>query len=330
MREKTTLKVGNIIKSYLSQFPELSSTDIAKRILSNPVAQNHFKSEENARALIRYYRGKMGNKARSELQTMQYIQDELKVPKGRKNELKHYKLPTSINKVLLISDVHAPYHDEVALTAALQYGINEKVDCIVINGDFVDFYSKSRFESDYRERDFPNEISTAKGLLEMIRRVYPSAHIVYKIGNHDDRWNQFLVRNEIKGLDALELSSLLGFAQLNIVEVGSMATIWANKLAIIHGHEHKYGMIAPVNPARGLFLRTKQSALMSHVHRVSEHTEKTHDGKLIGCWSTGCLCQLTPDYMPYNNHYHGFAIIELHQRDMFTVYNKRVIDGNVY
>lgn len=119
MREKTTLSVGNIIKSYLSQFPELSSTDIAKRILSNPVAQNHFKSEENARALIRYYRGKMGSKAKAELRTMQYIQQELNVPKGRKNELKHYKLPTSINKILLISDVHAPYHDEVALTAAL-------------------------------------------------------------------------------------------------------------------------------------------------------------------------------------------------------------------
>jgi predicted phosphodiesterase len=261
---------------------------------------------------------------------MQFVEKELIVPQGQRNELKHYKLPTKYKKILLLSDVHAPYHDELALKVALKHGIKEKVDCIILNGDFIDFYSKSRFESDYRQRNFPNEIKVAKGLLQMIRKVFPNALMVYKIGNHDDRWSQFLVRNEIKGLDSIELASLLGFKELGIVEVDSMATIWANKLAIIHGHEHKYGMIAPVNPARGLFLRTKQSALMSHVHRVSEHTEKTHDGKLIGCWSTGCLCQLTPDYMPYNNHYHGFAIIELHDKGMFTVYNKKIIDGNVY
>jgi predicted phosphodiesterase len=330
MRGQKITEVGNIVKAYLRDFPDLSSSALAQRILSNPMAKNHFRTEEHARSTIRYYRGTSGAEKRQKLAIMDYIQTELIVPKGQKNEIKHYKLPTTIKKVLLISDVHAPYHDELALKVALQTGIDEQVDCIIINGDFIDFYSKSRFESDYRQRDFPNEVNVAKGLLQMIRRVFPHAHIVYKIGNHDDRWNQFLVRNEIKGLDCLELSALLGFAELGIIEVGNMATIWANKLAIIHGHEHKYGMIAPVNPARGLFLRTKQSALMSHVHRVSEHTEKTHAGKLIGCWSTGCLCQLTPDYMPYNNHYHGFAIIELYQKGMFTVYNKKVIDGNVY
>jgi len=95
-------------------------------------------------------------------------------------------------------------------------------------------------------------------------------------------------------------------------------------------HEHKYGMIAPVNPARGLFMRTKQSALMGHVHRVSEHTEKAHDGKLIGCWSTGCLCELQPDYSPYNNFGHGFAHVILEKDGTFTVLKKKIINGKVY
>jgi hypothetical protein len=34
--------------------------------------------------------------------------------------------------------------------------------------------------------------------------------------------------------------------------------------------------------------------------------------------------------MPYNNHNHGFALIELHDKEMFTVYNKKIINGKVY
>jgi len=322
---------GNIIVNYLKDFPQLTPTQLAERIMSNPIWENHFKDKETIRGLIRYYKGVSGNKQRKKMpEKGQYFIDKLNIPNGEKNELKHYKIPNKVKRILLLSDIHVPYHDEIALQTALEYGIEQEIDCIILNGDFIDFYAVSRWETDYRKRNFANEIKVAQNILSVIRDVFPLAHIVYKVGNHDDRWSQFLLRNELKGIDDIELSGLLKFKELGITEVASMATIWANKLAIIHGHEHKYGMIAPVNPARGLFLRTKQSALMSHVHRVSEHTEKTHDGKLIGCWSTGCLCELTPEYMPYINHNHGFALIELHDKEMFTVYNKKIINGKVY
>ena len=324
---------GKIVMNYLDDYPTLTPTQLANRIWSNEISRNHFKHVEEIRGLVRLYTGKNGKKFREKGKIIaggKYYRENLVIPNGEKNELKHYRIPKQINRILLLSDVHVPYHDEVALQVALEYGIEKEIDCIILNGDFIDFYGISRWETDYRKRNFANEIKIAQNILKVIRDTFPLAHIVYKIGNHDDRWSQFLLRNELKGLDEIELSGLLKFKELEITEVGSMATIWANKLAILHGHEHKYGMIAPVNPARGLFLRTKQSAIMSHVHRVSEHTEKTHDGKLIGCWSTGCLCELTPEYMPYNNHNHGFALIELHDKEMFTVYNKKIINGEVY
>ena len=321
---------AEIVKKYLAEFPSLTPTQLAHRILSNPISKNHFQNAEDVRGVIRVYMGKKGKKSRQDITSNQFFRDKLNIPHGEKNELKHYTIPKQYKHILLLSDIHVPYHDEVALQVALEYGIEKEIDCIVLNGDFIDFYAVSRWETDYRKRNFANEIKVAQQILTVIRETFPLAHIVYKIGNHDDRWAQFLLKNELKGLDEIELSGLLKFRELGIKEVKSMATIWANKLAILHGHEHKYGMIAPVNPARGLFLRTKQSAIMGHVHRVSEHTEKTHDGKLIGCWSVGCLSELTPEYMPYNNHNHGFALIELHDKEMFTVYNKKIINGEVY
>ena len=329
MAKQTTIK-GKIVKAYLADYPQLNPTQLAERIFSTAEGKNIFETKEDIRNLIRRYRGLHGVIDRKNVTDKRFFIDKLNIPIGEKNELKHYKIPSWLKKILVLPDVHAPHHDEVALQTAIEYGVQEEIDTIIINGDFIDFYAISRWETDYRKRNFANEIKIAKNILEVIRDVFPLAHIIYKIGNHDDRWSQFLLRNELKGLGDIELSGLLNFRELQITEVGSMATIWANKLAILHGHEHKYGMIAPVNPARGLFLRTKQSALMSHVHRVSEHTEKAHDGKLIGCWSTGCLCQLNPEYMPYNNHNHGFAIVELHDKEMFTVYNKKIINGKVY
>jgi len=322
---KTPSLKGKIVLRYLNEYPELTTTELANRIYSNDINKNHFKNVEDVRSTIRYYRGTKGKYNYS------VLNKELlhKLPTGIKSQIKHHIIKGA-NKILLLSDIHVPYHDEIAINAAIAYGKKQKVDCIILNGDFIDFYSISRFETDHRKRNFSNEVTTAIDVLRYIRNQFKNEQIIYKVGNHDDRWQQFIIKNELTGLNEIELQGLLKFKELGIKMVDSMATIYANKLAIIHGHEHRYGLIAPVNPARGLFLRTKQSVIMSHVHRISEHTEKTHDGKLIGCWSTGCLCELTPDYMPYNNHNHGFAVIELQKNNMFTVYNKKIIDGIVY
>jgi hypothetical protein len=34
-------------------------------------------------------------------------------------------------------------------------------------------------------------------------------------------------------------------------------------------------------------------------------------GKYINTYSTGCLTSLMPKYMPYNQHTHGFAMVEI-------------------
>lgn len=285
-------------------------------------------SVEEIRGLIRYYTGALGDRARGKIATREFFAENL--PKAKREILRHYNVPKANKNILLLCDIHVPYHDSEALGLAIQYGLEQNVDTIILDGDFTDFYAASRFETDYTERNLQEEIYQSRDILYTLRELFPKALIVFKWGNHEVRWGQWLMKNELKTFTEFQLSALLHFKELDIVEVFDKATIWAGKLAILHGHEHKYGMIAPVNPARGLFLRTKQSAIMGHVHRASEHTEKAHDGKLIGCWSVGCLCQLSPEYMPYNNYGHGFAHILIENDGMFTVMNKKIINGKIY
>jgi hypothetical protein len=117
-------------------------------------------------------------------------------------------------------------------------------------------------------------------------------------------------------------------SKYGIEVVKSKKVILAGKLNIIHGHELPKGMAAPVNPARGFFLRTKASTIGGHHHQTSEHIENDLNNNLIGAFSTGCLCELNPHYMPINKWNHGFAVVENHGHD-FMVRNLKIINGRV-
>jgi hypothetical protein len=103
----------------------------------------------------------------------------------------------------------------------------------------------------------------------------------------------------------------------------------AGKLPILHGHEWFGGFAPPVNPARGLFLKAKESCIIGHHHRSSEHSEKNLSGQVTTTWSTGCLCGLQPEYAPYNNYNHGFAHVIVSSDGNYQVKNIRIIDYKI-
>lgn len=112
--------------------------------------------------------------------------------------------------------------------------------------------------------------------------------------------------------------------------IGDKTLVKAGKLNIHHGHLFFRGFIAPVNSARGLFLKAKESTICSHVHKISEHTETKLSGELTTCWSTGCLCELSPDYSPFANNYaHGFAHILVNDDRTYSVKNFRILNGKI-
>ena len=253
------------------------------------------------------------------------------LPESLEKEYKAFTLPVSDNNILFLSDIHIPYHNIQALTMALRYGVEQKVNTIYLNGDIVDFYAISRFEKDPRKRDLAKEVLYTRDFLRTLRGIFPNASIYYKCGNHDVRFEQYIMKNapDLLGLNEFNLETLLHLDKYNIHFIPSLQITHIGKLTALHGHELMTSVFSPVNIARGLFLRAKDSAICGHHHQASEHSEPNINGKVVTCWSVACLCELHPDYMPLNKHHHGFAHILVDKHGDFEVYNKRIINGKI-
>ncbi len=146
------------------------------------------------------------------------------------------------------------------------------------------------------------------------------------------RWEKFLLAkvHEIWDDPYFTLEERLRLNEEKVVMIDDKTLVKAGKLSITHGHHIFKGVFSPVNPARGAFLRSKQSVIVGHLHRASYHPEVDLDGKVIGCWSTGCLCELKPNYSPMvSNSQHGFAHILIEDSGDYTVKNYQIINGKI-
>jgi predicted phosphodiesterase len=232
----------------------------------------------------------------------------------------------------ILSDVHVPYHDRTAVEAAVKYLRRRKLDGIVLNGDIGDFYSVSRFLKDPKARSLRNEIQDQRDFLAWLRSQFRGAHIIFKRGNHEERWDAYIQGTDPRLWDLEELSfgNLLQLDAHGIDLAGRRQNILAGHLNILHGHELEQGASSPVNPARGAFLRTKECVAIGHRHQTSEHSEPTLSRKVIATWSMGCLCGLWPDYAVTNRWNHGFGFVEVGPRRAFSFENHKIINGVVY
>ena len=295
-----------------------------------------FKDVEDARVFLRYIEGKLGPKVRK-FKTIIPMPERPKnpynLPESYQEKREPFILPKVCDNILLISDLHIPYHDIDAITIALDYGKKENVNTIFINGDLIDNSRVSRFEKDMKKRSVKQEFDATKEFLVQLRAAFPDASIYWLKGNHCVRWEKFLEQKvrEIWDDPYFHLEERLRLNEQNIKLLDDTVLVKAGKLSITHGHHIIKGIFVPVSPARGAFMRAKQSVIVGHLHRSSYHTEMDLDGKVIGCWSTACLCELRPNYSPLvSNSQHGFAHITIDKTGDFTVKNYQIINGKLH
>ena len=251
------------------------------------------------------------------------------MPESYSNDFSTYEIKQT--STLVISDLHFPYQNNKAIETALQYGLDNKVTCILINGDLIDFANISRHEKDFRHRSINDEFIAVRAFLVALRGNFPKAKIVYKHGNHDERWEKWLYVKapEIFDVADFQLEILLKLGELKIDVVKDKRPIKIGKLTVLHGHE-LFGM-GGVNPARATFTKTMEDTLVGHYHRTSSHSEPTMNGRLISVHSQGCLCELHPMFMPVNKWGHGFSLVRLDLKtNEYFLENKVIINGKAY
>lgn len=324
----------DIVREYRLRFPKTPTNSLAIKIFKeNSVV---FKDKENVRYILRYIEGKQGSLKLKSLRDKSLVIDKPRplnpfhLPESEEVEFEPFIIK-GFKKVGLICDLHIPYHSIEAITTALEYLKKEKIDCIIINGDLLDFYQLSRFCKDPRKRNFKGELEAGREFLKVLKDKF-GVPIFYKLGNHELRFEKYLFVKapELLDIEEFKLEFLLRCQEYGCQIIGDKTIIKLGKLNIIHGHEFIGGAVAPVNIARGLYLKGKVSAIQGHNHITSEHTETNMNGEITTTWSVGCLSELHPEYMPLNKWNHGFCLIELEEEKYFRIYNKRIYKGKVY
>ena len=320
------------IDQYMDKYPTTKTQTLAKMYVAEFGGVVN-----NVRCQIQHRRGSRGDYHRSQLSRnadKQYQKKWIAFKEGLAKERREasttYKVPAKVRRVLFMNDLHFPFVDDAALKIAIDYGIEHDVNTIYLNGDIIDCEPISRYAS-RKKHTFLFELEQVRRFLAYLRDTFPDADIFYKLGNHEDRFEAYMLNNAERLLDVPEfqMDHLLRFKEYGVKMIGSKQLAMLGKLAVIHGHEYRM-MTNPVSPARSLFLKAKQAAIMGHNHQSTKQSGKRIDDQVYFCWSVGCLCDMKVDYHPFNEWSHGFAYIEVERNGNFIVALKDIINGQLY
>lgn len=100
---------------------------------------------------------------------------EFKAPKVKEKSFTRY---------IVINDLHVPFHNLDAITAAVNDAVANSVDEMVIGGDVVDCYALSRF-SKHKTVPIKTEFKEARLVMEYLASKFGKVTVLS--GNHDER-----------------------------------------------------------------------------------------------------------------------------------------------
>lgn len=249
---------------------------------------------------------------------------EFNIPDGEDEiEIPEMALPKRYRRIAVMSDIHLPYHDRNALVRAIKEVSSIGVDAIYLNGDVMDAYQLSKHEKNKLNRSFKYEVDMTRLFFEELRSKFKEEDIYFKIGNHDQRFDRYIMDNADQLAGLLTLEDVLRLRDSRIKMVSSMTRVIAGDLSILHGHE--LPIKGAVNHARAIMLKVASSVLCGHFHRDDVSYMRDLEGNVHIVYGSGCLCKLNPKYMPINNWNHGYTIVELDGTGKFNIVPKILI-----
>jgi len=326
---KPTQEQGRLAKKLIEEYPTAGKLTLAKRLYRD--FPQVYSSVEAARTVIRYHKGEQGEQSRRSIIDLSHVDDLDKVladkfalPEPAVMDREPYILPKANTKGIVMGDIHFPYQNNKAIYEAIEYGVKKSISYFIINGDAIDNYHSSRFTKDPKKPDLDYELEMFWQFLIDLRDVFPNAKIIWKFGNHEERydtyWKQYAPLLYAPGSEKLD--DYLPLGDLNVEVVKDKRRITVGDLNILHGHEYTGGA-GQVNPARGMFLKARCNTLVNHFHRSSSHKGRTTNGDIIRCYSLGSMCA-PQDYSPYGDQDCSFGY--LHTVEGVTYVNNREVE----
>lgn len=314
----------SIVDEVLVKFPNAHNRTLARLLVEQ---YPELYTIEQARSAIRYRTGAKGSQLRKHVKADNRKKPcTLEIPPG----LKQVPEPLQFKKAgqwLFISDPHIPYHDEVALEAAVKFGVDNKIPNLFGLGDWVDFYKMSDYVSDPRLASPSNELDILRKFLKSIKK-YFKGEKVYKVGNHEDRYERYLYQraSAVVGIEAFQLDKVLGLDELGFKYIASKQRAVVGNYNIFHGHELQSGASSPISPAKSLHGKISANGIVGHHHVTSNYTHVSQITKVLThTHSIGCLCLMVKGYSPVNGWNHGFGHARVNSKGQ-TEFRNYVID----
>jgi predicted phosphodiesterase len=330
---------GKLVEDFCKKYEGMPSLTLAKLIYDKHKLE--FKSVEATRQLIRSYRGNSGEQNRVNRVDKSLFRQNGKAgqintahfPADYTTDFKHFTLSKAENNILVIGDLHIPNHRSAAFNAAFEYGLKNKVNTIILNGDVLDNTPFTRHggkrPTSAQVRDW---FDLTELFFEHLQITFPKAKIYWLEGNHDFWYRRWMLEHahQLDEDPYYSLQARLHVEEYGITFIPQEHYVMAGKLTICHGHQlaGRFGM--GVAPARAIFNKTKKSVMISHVHVADTYTDTNIHGEMYTCYTTGCNCTLTPEYQPFGGKgCHGFAHVKVLDNGTYHVNNFRVKDGQI-
>jgi len=228
--------------------------------------------------------------------------------------------------VLILPDVHVPYHDKRAIDAVLDFATDESWDEIVQLGDFLDIdpvssHNKGKPGNNEGKR-LIDEFSQGKDLLDQIsaavfRRNSECKRTILE-GNHEHRVNRFLQEQPaLEGLIEVEHGLELESKGWNYVRAHSKGDSH-----VINGTHLIHGISASDAHAKRTAISWGANVIYGHTHCVQSYSHKMRgNNRTVIARSIGCLCRLRPAYLHCqpDKWSHAFAVMHINTRHRITV-----------
>lgn len=191
-------------------------------------------------------------------------------------------------RILIVSDLHAPFHDKDAWECLLEVVRQTNPGTIVIIGDFSDCLAiSSHPKSLDRKHDFAKEVEGVNRCLDELRDAAGyTCRIVWTAGNHEDRITRYLQSNapELGGIKELRAEGLFRCSERRIEWIPYRDSIKIGNCSFTHDVGR-----CGVNTARQSLLDWGGNIVVGHSHRGGVAYQGEAKGSSHFCLNVGWL-----------------------------------------
>jgi predicted phosphodiesterase len=236
------------------------------------------------------------------------------------------KINTKMQKWLVLSDIHRPFHNQVLWSKVLQLikDLGSTLYGIVLAGDYLDLYTLGSYNAESLANlsglTLQDEyIDGLQGIDELNSVLHKDAKKYFLFGNHEDRYFRHVKEKD---------NAKYGGALLNPIEAlylyehnWEVKTDWQSDYFTLGKHlDVIHGVYTSINAAKAHLDKTQHSVMFGHTHRVQCY----HAGNKAA-FNIGGLYDIKSkgfSYMPRlqrETWANGFAIVNINDDGEFYV-----------